>query len=438
MSGTCPITVTRTYVITDKCGNSSTKNHIINIVDTTKPTGTAPIGTFGINLCVADAISTVQFNPAAIAPSYSDNCGGPVTVVPTDTLLIGDNCGWVLIYTYSVIDVCGNALTGKTITHTGSDQTAPSGSPPPTSLGNSGCKSEANAMYPFDSELAGADYSDNCGEDIVINLTNTSVVGTDCAWAVIYTFSVLDECNNALTGQQMVISGSDMSPPSFTSPPDTVIYANEACEYDASVGVTGDVTDESDNCTSTLNATFVDDVVTGSCDCSYTITRTWSLVDACGNAAPDQVQTIEVRSNIVTNTNDSGAGSLRDVIACAPSGSVITLAPALSGLDIILTSGEIVIDKDLTLIGLGLSNSYVSGSFSSRVFHIQAGSTFSISDMSFKNTVEPTNGGAIFVEGDLILENSRLQNNFENGVERAITISGSGSLEIRGTVDMNN
>ena len=42
----------------------------------------------------------------------------------------------------------------------------------------------------------------------------------------------------------MVISGSDQTDPTFTRPPDIVIYSNELCEYNAGVGVTGDVTDE--------------------------------------------------------------------------------------------------------------------------------------------------------------------------------------------------
>jgi hypothetical protein len=161
-------------------------------------------------------------------------------------------------------------------------------------------------------------------------------------------------------------------------------------------------------------------------------------VDGCGNAAPDQVQTIQVLSNYVTNTNDSGAGSLRDVISCAPAGSVVTIASALSGQDIILTSGGIVIDKDLTLVGLGTSNSKVSGNNNSRIFRILPGNTFEIRDMALRNGKEATNGGAIFAEGNLILENMILYDNFQGGYRRSITISETGTLEIRGDIMMNN
>jgi len=381
-------------------------------------------------------ITSIPFNALQVATNYADNCGGPVSVITTDTLLIGDNCGWVLIYTYKVVDVCGNALNGQTITHTGSDQSAPSGAPPGASVGNNACKANAVATFPFNATLAGANYTDNCGGPVVVVLTNTTVVGTDCSWAIIYTFSVRDACNNALNAQQMVISGKDLNDPTFTRPPDIIIYSNEACEYNASVGVTGDVTDEDDDCTNILNATYTDNVVDGLCSCSKIITRTWNLVDACGNAADPQVQTIYVHFNMVTNDNDDGPGSMRNVISCAPAGSTVTLSPSLMGQDIILSSGEITINKNLTLQGLGMLNSMVSGNMSSRIFHLLPGNTFTVRDMALKNATSVSNGGAIYVEGSLRLENVILQNNFENGVPKAMTLNGAGSFEAMGTIQI--
>jgi predicted outer membrane repeat protein len=57
----------------------------------------------------------------------------------------------------------------------------------------------------------------------------------------------------------------------------------------------------------------------------------------------------------VTNTNDSGVGSLRFMVANASKGDVIVFAPALAGQTINLQAG-ITIDKDLTIDGSGLSN----------------------------------------------------------------------------------
>jgi len=52
-------------------------------------------------------------------------------------------------------------------------------------------------------------------------------------------------------------------------------------------------------------------------------------------------------SNMVTNTNDSGYGSLRYVIECADPGDTITFSSTLWNQTINLTSTRIVIDKDL-------------------------------------------------------------------------------------------
>jgi len=198
------------------------------------------------------------------------------------------------------------------------------------------------------------------------------------------------------------------------------------------------VLDEDDNCASGLEATYVDNVVAGPCACSYIITRTWSLVDACTNAALNQVQTITVHSNIVTNTNDSGPGSLREVIDCAVEGSTITFASWLMNTTIGLTTGEIVINKHLTLAGLGVNSLTVSGSNASRIFTVATTRNVAIRNMALKNASSLTAGGAVKVQGNLTLENILLQSNLENGLPKSLTMMPGGQLIIDGNVDMKN
>jgi hypothetical protein len=109
------------------------------------------------------------------------------------------------------------------------------------------------------------------------------------------TWSLVDNCGNAAVDQVQTITVQDNTAPTFTRPADITIYRDGSCGYDASVGATGDVTDEADNC-GVGQATY-SDAVNSTDPCNVIITRTWSLVDNCGNAAVDQVQTITVQDN---------------------------------------------------------------------------------------------------------------------------------------------
>src|SRR5262245_456054 len=69
---------------------------------------------------------------------------------------------------------------------------------------------------------------------------------------------------------------------------------------------------------------------------------------------------------LVTNTNDSGPGSLRDALAAANDGDTID-ATGVSG-TILLTSGELQIIHGVTINGPGAGTLAVNGNGSSRVF----------------------------------------------------------------------
>ncbi|MGB4849574.1 MAG: hypothetical protein WBP41_16745, partial [Saprospiraceae bacterium] len=439
-TGSCPIVVKRTYRVTDGCGNSSTTLAIINIADTTPPTGpTSLTGGVSTTVCKDNAMATFPFTLSSVLPSFTDNCPGTLSVTLTNALLIGDNCLWILTYTFMIEDHCGNALMNRTITYTGTDQTAPTGNPPAPSLGNSGCKAMATTNYPFNPTVAAAGYTDNCGSTVTAILTNTFLAGSnDCNWGIVYQFRVEDQCGNSIQNQQMIITGSDQTAPTFTRPADITILTNAPCVYDASVAVTGDVTNEQDNCATGLNATFTDNIVDGPCECSHIITRTWSLSDACGNSASNQVQTITVYSNFVMNTNDSGPGSLRSVISCVPDGTTIYFAPGLMDQTITLTSGELLLDKNITTAGLGMLHLTISGNMSSRIFHVMPGKSLCIKNLLLKDGAWITHGGAICAEGNLTLENTMLMHNFENGLPKAFTLINPAVATIVGTVEVKN
>ena len=95
---------------------------------------------------------------------------------------------------------------------------------------------------------------------------------------------------------------------------------------------------------------------------------------------------------VVTDTTDSGAGSLRSAIAMANDGDVIQFDASLSGQTINLTSAELAINKNITISGPGpslLSVSRSSGTF--RIFHVLPGQTVVLEGLTIRDGI--TNGG---------------------------------------------
>src|SRR6266571_3071331 len=81
----------------------------------------------------------------------------------------------------------------------------------------------------------------------------------------------------------------------------------------------------------------------------------------------------------VINTSDSGAGSLRQAISDSSSGDTIDFDSSLNGQTITLTSGELLIDENLTITGPGANLLAVNGNAADRVFEIISGIDVTIS-----------------------------------------------------------
>ena len=85
---------------------------------------------------------------------------------------------------------------------------------------------------------------------------------------------------------------------------------------------------------------------------------------------------------MVTNLNENGPGSLRQTIATARSGDMISFA--VTGA-ITLTNGELIITKDLRIGGPGQTNLTISGNNQSRVFYIDRKAEVLISGLTIIN-----------------------------------------------------
>lgn len=155
------------------------------------------------------------------------------------------------------------------------------------------------------------------------------------------------------------------------------------------------------------------------------------------NVISNTVQTrIENECNdlTVTSTADSGLGSLRDIVACASSGDVITFDPAINTMSIDLSTGHIEIDKSLTIKGNGITNTIVDGSAMDleRLFFVKIGNTVHFEDMTFQNGGSAAYagfGGAIYTRGNTSILSCKFTGNNNSNVGCAI-LQNEGDLKI--------
>ena len=159
--------------------------------------------------------------------------------------------------------------------------------------------------------------------------------------------------------------------------------------------------------------------------------------------------------HFVTNTNDSGTGSLRDIASTIASGDTIRFDPSLiaNGSDtIVLTSGEIDFgNKSVVIIGLYNDSDtlYISGNNNSRIFSFSSAGKVVLDSVVLINgngtgAQSNTNGGAILYYNStdtLHIINSVIRNNTAGGSGGGIYASSSlsfSTIEIYNSVISNN
>ena len=115
----------------------------------------------------------------------------------------------------------------------------------------------------------------------------------------------------------------------------------------------------------------------------------------------------------VTTTADSGKGSLRAAIATAKSGDTIRFDSRLSNKTIKLRSGDIDIDKDLTIDGSNAGGLTISGNQASRVFSLERRKKATLKNLTIANGKTRGAGGGIKTRqgSDLTLIGVNVNNN---------------------------
>ena len=260
--------VTRTWTATDECGNTSTATQTINVEDVTAPVISALPGATTIN---CDA------TPSWDTPTATDLCDPNVTLTFNDVTTAGACAGsYSITRTWTATDECGNTSTA-TQTINVEDVTAPviSALPPASTI-------NCDATPSWDTPTA----TDLCDPNVTLTFNDVTTAGA-CAgsYSVTRTWTATDECGNTSTATQ-TINVEDVTPPVISAlPPASTINCDATPSWDTPTAT--------DLCDPNVTLTFNDVTTAGACAGSYSVTRTWTATDECGNTST-ATQTINV------------------------------------------------------------------------------------------------------------------------------------------------
>lgn len=285
--GACDMYILRTYTVTDTCSTkSATFTHKISVKDTTKPAlaGSWPANITGQNHIYAEADTSELKSDADIKALFND-CHN-ITVTHTQAPTLVSNCGWTIVRTYHIEDACHNGFD-STMSVSGANQNAPMRLadtwPTGASNVNTCLTNPDTSSLKADTAIAKL-FSDTCG--VYVTHKDSVVVGSNnCNWTIIRTYFVQDSCHNFVTpNPELRVSGSDQSAPVLTDTwpanPETVQNACLANADKSGLKSNADIKALFEDC-GTFDVTSKDDT-TGT-SCNWTITRTYTVKDSCGN-----------------------------------------------------------------------------------------------------------------------------------------------------------
>src|SRR5512134_2596007 len=197
---------------------------------------------------------------SVVAVTSNDACAGSYSVTRT----------------WTATDACGNSSTASE-----TSQERESSAPVVAAL-----RAPSTINCPATPVFAVATASDECGSVFTLTFADVKTDGA-CAgsYSVTRTWTATDACGNSSTASQTIHVVDTSAPviaalpaPSTINCPASPVFA---------------VATASDECGSVFTLTFADVKTDGACAGSYSVTRTWTATDACGNSSTAS-QTIHV------------------------------------------------------------------------------------------------------------------------------------------------
>ena len=255
----CTLTIARTWIATDACGNSSTKLQLYQIDDTTAPEWTETVE--DITIDCTDQI------PGYLTPEAVDACDEEVYITYEDEVGANGCAGNAIERTWIAVDECGNQIT--LIQHiTLRDDEAPVFEDTPQNI-TVDCNDNLN-------DFETPEVTDNCDDNVELTFEDSGDNDVCTGIGVTRTWTATDNCGNSTTIQQTIFK-VDNQPPVISGVGDDI---NAAC------GGSGNFSSPTatDDCDDDVELTFEDVEVPGGCS-GTNITRIWTAVDDCENSS---------------------------------------------------------------------------------------------------------------------------------------------------------
>ena len=275
-SGGCLGTIHRTITVTDNCGNATTRVFLIYTQDTTPPVFTSIPDNATMECGEVPALPGIESilaidncgDAAALYGSYSEGSNANVLIEMEEQIIPGDCSGsYTLLWIWTATDYCGNS-SADTTTISVVDTTAP------VTLNIPSNQTIECSQFNGGISINAPTFTDNCGNITLTTDVTEQIVGCDHVY--IYTWTATDGCGNA-TSVSSIVNVYDQSNPVFTSVPDGGFYSCDG-------GIDFGAAEAIDAC-GVAAISFNDNVLAGNCPQSYTIVRTWTATDDCGNTA---------------------------------------------------------------------------------------------------------------------------------------------------------
>ena len=327
----CPIHVTRTYLVTDACGNvtDSIREYIV-IEDNTAPEVDLAEVTSTINGCsAADAPAPAQSvaDLYAIGFDFTDECDAEMTLsVTADTS--DTHCPLTITRTYTLSDRCGN--TSEEMVHTIHifDSVAPVISGTIDTLTLDGCDLTAVDTIPMAETVAellalgNISIDESCTDVNALELLATQQNSGSCPITVTRTYTVKDECGNVSNEIVHVIRIQDTIPPAFNITLSDSVLTGSDCRFVVPDMVEVVIHTLEDNC-AFLDELDIWQAPDAGVEVTENTTVTITTMDVCGN-------TNEMTVNILIPSTPSVTIAQNDTVFCE-GGSVVLTAEVENG-----------------------------------------------------------------------------------------------------------